>query len=88
MLGVVVVLEDHFLLFEAIFLSSSHPIILQNLLVEALVERGVYLGHIADAFVRDAAPKFDTATAMLDRFLDMAWLDRFVVAYLRPSDQN
>jgi hypothetical protein len=25
---------------------------------------------------------------MLDRFLDMAWLDRFVVAYLRPSDQN
>src|SRR5215510_2053782 len=83
MLRVVVMLEDNLLLFNAVVPDRTRQIVLEDFLVEVLVKCVVYFDNITNALVRYAAPKLDVATAMLDRFLDMARLDRLCVAFPR-----
>jgi hypothetical protein len=74
-LGVVVVLEGHGTLLQAVPADGFLQFVRQNATVEFGIEFLVYLGQVTGSVGRHAALSHEGTAAVLDRGLDMTWLE-------------
>ena len=82
-LRIVIVLKDHSLRIDTIIRHCCIQIVYQNDKIQVFVENIINFDDVARSFPRDAAPKFDVATAMLHCLLYMTWKKVFMTPFPR-----